>query len=115
MLLNEDATRSSIIHELESLISNAQISTEDPVVVYFAGHGGEATAPPSWGGGDAKAQMFLPHDYKPQADRLEDIKHGIPSRTIGILLENLANKIGDNIVSTNKSLMVNIMLKIPRS
>jgi len=93
-LRDAQATRDNILSELKALETNPNINPREPILIYYAGHGGEATPPPGWeaGGADSKIQMLVPHDYDGQ------IVQGIPDRTISVLLERIARAKDDNIV-----------------
>jgi Caspase domain len=96
LLLNADAARSSIIQEFNKLAADERINRGDPIVIFYAGHGGEVDAPKNWEAGDTKIQMLIPHDFRTTVDG--QIVHGIPDRTIGTLLSHVAEKRGNNIV-----------------
>ena len=51
-----------------------------------------------WEAGGSKVQMILPQNYS--AEEGSEV-YGIPDRTIGALLNDLAKEKGDNIVSQN--------------
>ena len=97
-LRDKQATRAAIISEFTALASNDVIKHGDPILIYYAGHGGEAPPPIGWGAGgaDSKTQMLIPHDYRTKIDDRE--VHGIPDRTIGALISRIAKSKGDNIV-----------------
>ncbi|KAI0316305.1 caspase domain-containing protein [Amylostereum chailletii] len=97
-LLNEDATRRAILDEVVNLKTNNAIIKNDPILIYYAGHGAEVASPEDWeaGGKDAKIQMIIPHDYV-EGEKDPQAPHGIPDRTIAILLDNLADAKGNNI------------------
>jgi Caspase domain len=98
-LRDSEATRVGITGEIETfLINNDNIKKGDPILIYYAGHGGWKKAPTGWQtGGTGNIQLLIPCDY---SDRPEagDRQHGIPDRTFGALVSRLANKQGDNIV-----------------
>jgi hypothetical protein len=96
LLLDAEATRSAIIQEFDNLIADQRINRGDPILIFYAGHGGEVTAPKGWQAGDPKIQMLIPHDYRSDVDGRGI--YGIPDRTIGTLLSRVAEKCGDNIV-----------------
>jgi Caspase domain len=100
LLCNAEATRSAIIQALNNFVSDQRIHHGDPILIFYAGHGGEVGAPKGWEAGEAKIQMLIPHDFGPNADGL--VTHGIPARTIGTLLSYAAEKCGDNIVCLPK-------------
>ncbi|KAG8755819.1 hypothetical protein FRC14_003630 [Serendipita sp. 396] len=95
-LLDKQATRSNIIDGIRGLANNPLISHNDPILIFYAGHGTEAPSPNGWYAQRSKVQSIVPQDYG-------EIKggkrvHCIPDRSIGILLQELANAKGDNIV-----------------
>lgn len=100
LLLDADATRDNIIRNLKGLASHERIQRDDPVLIFFAGHGIEIKCPKGWEDGledDAKIQAILPCDY------LQDTENGekvdvIPDRTISVLLKQIADQKGNNIV-----------------
>jgi hypothetical protein len=100
-LRGSEATRTAIISEIEALSLNNKINKGDPILIYYAGHGSSADTPKSkrWeGGGTGKIQLLIPYDSSSLKDSDADPIHGIPDRTLGVLLSRLADKKGDNIV-----------------
>ncbi|KAF9480651.1 hypothetical protein BDN70DRAFT_920403 [Pholiota conissans] len=95
-LRNESATRSAIIQALESdLLLKFRRGTGCPVLIYFAGHGGEIDAPHGWPCSSGKIQMLIPYDcgcLLPQGNTVV----GIPDYTLAKHLMNLAKRKGDN-------------------
>ena len=101
VLRDREATRAAIIDGIEAFSLNDEIDVGDPIVIYFAGHGGWAETPKGWEvGSTGRIELLIPYDHSPP---LEDTnpKHGIPDRTLGALLSHLAGKKGDNIVRQN--------------
>ena len=97
-LRDTGATRNAIIKEIKALSDKDEIEEGDPILIYYAGHGGSAVTPKGWEiGGTGKIELLIPYDH---SSPLEDgnPKHGIPDRTLGALLSHLASKKGDNIV-----------------
>ena len=97
-LRDSEATRAAIIDGIESFSRNDEIKGGDPILIYYAGHGGSADTPKGWEvGGTGKIELLIPYDH---FSSLEDgnPKHGIPDRTLGVLLSQLAIEKGDNIV-----------------
>ncbi|PPQ85019.1 hypothetical protein CVT25_010408 [Psilocybe cyanescens] len=86
LLLDTEATRAGIIDALEGIAnaSNDEISSGAPIVVFYAGHGTERED--VLGGQKTKIQMLVPVDCA-----------GIPDFIIGMLLDHVAHKKGDNI------------------
>ncbi|KAF8188777.1 caspase domain-containing protein, partial [Mycena galopus ATCC 62051] len=96
-LVNEDATREAIVQKFQKhLIDNPSIEKDDTIIVYYAGHGSRTIAPDSWPSTDGKIETMVPHDERAKNARGEII-HGIPDRTISVLLSNLATAKGNNI------------------
>ncbi|CAG8784703.1 2927_t:CDS:2, partial [Acaulospora colombiana] len=62
-LHDEAATRKSIIREIDRLIQNPSIKRQDPILIFYAGHGGETTPPNGWTSHNGKVQMLMPQDY----------------------------------------------------
>ena len=100
-LRDSEATRDAIMEEIKAFSSNNKINEEDPILIYYAGHGGSADTPKEWKvGSTGKIELLIPYDH---SSPLEDgnPKHGIPDRTLGALLSHLASKKGENIVRHN--------------
>jgi hypothetical protein len=97
-LRNSEATRAAIIEGIEAFSLNDEIKEGDPILIYYAGHGGSAVTPEGWEvGSTGKIELLVPYDH---SSPLKDgnPKHGIPDRTMGALLSHLAIEKGDNIV-----------------
>ncbi|PVF95447.1 hypothetical protein CPB86DRAFT_788001 [Serendipita vermifera] len=90
-LRNETATRSAIIQGIRSLWENPRIRHQDPILIYYAGHGAEKEAPQGWVHEGQKIQILMPQDYDNDETFITDI-------AFSMLLEELATKKGDNIV-----------------
>ncbi|KZV62929.1 hypothetical protein PENSPDRAFT_657741 [Peniophora sp. CONT] len=90
-LRNEQATREAILQEILNLHRRARRprsgSEADPILIYFAGHGTKADAPEGWVTSNQQVSLLMPYD------RVDPI----PDRTIGALLHQLAEDMGDNI------------------
>jgi len=95
-LRNNEATRAAIINEIEAFSINDDIKVGDPIVIYYAGHGGSAKTPKGWEAGGTKIQLLVPWDCF--NINVGEPKNGIPDRTLGVLLSRLASKKVDNIV-----------------
>ncbi|PVF97865.1 hypothetical protein CPB86DRAFT_706226, partial [Serendipita vermifera] len=95
-LLDSQATRSRIIQSLKDLQCNPNIRYNDPILIYFAGHGLNCQAPEGWT--DGEILFLVPHDYE-EEDETKDSQpiYGIPHRTINALLAELFAIKGDNI------------------
>ena len=94
-LFNKEATRDAIIASLRDLGNNASINRGDPILIYYAGHGSTAEAPAGWEAGGSHIQILVSHDTL--CDSHKKV-FGIPDRTIGVLLEQIAQEKDDNIV-----------------
>ena len=97
-LRDREATRAAIIAEIEAFSLNHEIKEGNPILIYYAGHGGSADTPKGWEvGSTGKIELLVPYDH---SSLLEDAnpKHGIPDRTLKALLSQLAMEKGNNIV-----------------
>ncbi|KDR85802.1 hypothetical protein GALMADRAFT_109268 [Galerina marginata CBS 339.88] len=96
MLINKQASRLSILLALKSIKEDSRIKEGDPIFIFYAGHGSEVEAPSNWDSGSPKCkiQMLVPQDYSPVEG--SEVP-GIPDRTIGALLEDIAEVKGNNI------------------
>ncbi|PVF95450.1 hypothetical protein CPB86DRAFT_738719 [Serendipita vermifera] len=90
-LHDEKATRASIIQEIRSLGTKSEIRLQDPILIFYAGHGGEAPPPANWGVNGQKVQMLIPQDHRDGQNVITDV-------AFARLLEELASAKGDNIV-----------------
>lgn len=91
------AKRSDIIKAFIDIQNDTRIGPNDPILIFFAGHGDETDAPTGWpsGNADNQIQMIVPQDFN--RDPLNQV-HGIPDHTLAALLNGIASKHGDNIV-----------------
>ena len=96
-LYDSSATRQAIISELQNLASSEDIQKGDPIIIFYAGHDCEVPAPEGWDSTGNCIQAILPHDFDEN-----NLDSAISGRTIGALLERIANEKGDNIVSSNR-------------
>ncbi|CAE6438003.1 unnamed protein product, partial [Rhizoctonia solani] len=100
-LCDGQATRSRIIQEFQALWENKNIQHDDPIVIYYAGHGGLAKANKQWKeiSGAQQIQVIFPFDYQQEIPgHIGPIRvNCIPDRTIAVLLNKLASEKGDNI------------------
>ncbi|TFK19358.1 hypothetical protein FA15DRAFT_674482 [Coprinopsis marcescibilis] len=96
-LRNSTATRNAIKTALSRLVIDTRIETNDPILIYFSGHGGSVPAPAGWKDWDSTVQTLVPHDYG-QPDRFPgQTIQGIPDRTLGTILKRIADAKGNNI------------------
>lgn len=96
-LTNENAKRADIIKAFLEIQTDKRIKKNDPILIFFAGHGDETDAPTGWPSGDVsnQIQMIIPQDYSTNPARQV---HGIPDQTLAALLNGIAIEHGDNIV-----------------
>ncbi|KAJ2926774.1 hypothetical protein H1R20_g10309, partial [Candolleomyces eurysporus] len=86
-LRDQEATRSKIISAFKGLRDNDRIKKQDPILIYYAGHGGEVRAKND----GHKIQALIPVDYA--AEKI----FPIPDRTVARLINDIAKKHGNNI------------------
>ena len=97
-LRDSEATRAAIIDGIKAFSLNDEIKKGDPILIYYAGHGGSADTPKGWEiGGTGKIELLVPYDH---SSPLEDDspKHGIRDRSLEAPLSQLAIEKGNNIV-----------------
>ncbi|KAE9397465.1 hypothetical protein BT96DRAFT_995803 [Gymnopus androsaceus JB14] len=88
----------SFLHPTSTIISK-----EDPILIFFAGHGAQAKTPSGWPGNtEQKLQMLVPHDFVSIGS--DDIQRGqgVLSVRLSHLLAHLASKKSDNIVRATR-------------
>ncbi|KAH6887267.1 caspase domain-containing protein [Coprinopsis sp. MPI-PUGE-AT-0042] len=86
VLCNKEASRANILDAFEKLKKDTRIQKDDPILIYYAGHGGQLTRET----GDF-IQVIFPQDYNPP-----EVK-AIPDRKLTALLHELAETHGNNI------------------
>ncbi|KAJ7154179.1 caspase domain-containing protein, partial [Mycena filopes] len=97
LLIDNEATRKAILQKFQThLIDNPAIEKDDAIIIYYAGHGSRAPAPDSWPSTDGTVQTLVPHDEREKTSKGE-VTHGIPDRTLNLLLGALASAKGNNI------------------
>ncbi|KAB5591939.1 Metacaspase-1 [Ceratobasidium theobromae] len=99
LLCDGDALREEIIRGFRELQDNPCIKKGDPILIYIAGHGGLREANPEWREryGANNVQVIFPFDYNTQVDGNTDRISCIPDKTINGLVNELAEKKGNNI------------------
>jgi hypothetical protein len=99
-LFDHQATRSSIIdHYFTHLIDNDLIRENDPILIYFSGHGSTEKSEEQWMydlSGD-NVERLVPYDGVRADDSQTPPVDSIPDYTIGALLRTLAKRRGNNI------------------
>ena len=93
-LFDEEATRSAIIKAFQDLNEDPRINRGDPIFIFYAGHGGQKRPHPDWNEPNEKIEVIVPYDCTSDGS-----VEPIPDRTIGLLIDEIARKKGDNIVS----------------
>ncbi|KAK0440552.1 caspase domain-containing protein [Armillaria borealis] len=96
-LRNEEATKLTIEAAIEDLGNNPAIKKDDPILIYYAGHGAEANAPAGWPSTNGKIQMLVPHDFIPNRSSDSKQGQGVLDVRLSYLLADLAAKKSDNI------------------
>ncbi|KAK7464351.1 hypothetical protein VKT23_006518 [Stygiomarasmius scandens] len=100
-LFNKDATRSAILDELTELANNNQIQHDDPILIYFAGHGSEVAVPNGWPTPNGKLQVILPYDCISNNRNLSEGEgQAIFDVVLGQHIREIARNKGTNIVDT---------------
>ena len=97
LLCDQDATRTRILDEFKALATNPNIRKGDAIVIYFAGHGSRAPAPPEWQVEGDEIETICPVDE--EFDGGPSAIHGIPDRTIAALVHAISVAKGENIVA----------------
>ncbi|KAG9121557.1 hypothetical protein FRC07_002433 [Ceratobasidium sp. 392] len=97
-LFDDQATRANIINAFMALGGNSDIKKQDPIVIFYAGHGAKLEKPEGWEAGESHIQSLVPHDVT-HTNAMVDAILPIPDRTIATLLNDIAetNTKGDNI------------------
>ncbi|KAK0187313.1 caspase domain-containing protein [Armillaria mellea] len=94
---DEEATRETIETEIKDLGKNPAIKKDDPILIFFAGHGAEANAPSGWSSANGKIQMLVPHDFIHSGSSDSKQGQGVLDLRLSRLLADLAAKKSDNI------------------
>ncbi|SJL15635.1 uncharacterized protein ARMOST_19139 [Armillaria ostoyae] len=96
-LRNKEATRVTIEAAIKDLGNNPAIKNDDPLLIFYAGHGAEANAPSGWPSANGKIQMLVPHDFIPSGSDDSKQGQGVLDVRLSHLLADLAAKKSDNI------------------
>lgn len=97
-LRDEEATREVIVKTLGDLAHNSAIRPQDPILIYYAGHGSEAPSPDAGNFvNNVRGRMLLPHDFGCHESSPE-LAQGIDDATLNQLFADIAVR-SDNIVS----------------
>ncbi|CAE6410945.1 hypothetical protein ACGC1H_006390 [Rhizoctonia solani] len=98
-LRNESATRANIIKGFRDLQEDPRIKRGDPILIYYAGHGGshQPSKQLKQAYGSSKIQVIFPYDYKVQVPDSTEFINCIPDKTVAALLNALSAAKGDNL------------------
>ncbi|PPQ88397.1 hypothetical protein CVT25_011276 [Psilocybe cyanescens] len=94
-LRDKQATREAIISAIQGLAANPAIGPNDPILVYYAGHGAEARSPLDESS-LMMIQMLLPYDFETKGS-VGHQGQGLFDVTMSSLLTCVANKKSNNI------------------
>ncbi|KAK0234519.1 caspase domain-containing protein [Armillaria nabsnona] len=97
ILRNEEATRVTIETEIKDLGNNPAFKKDDPILIFYAGHGAEVKAPSGWPSANGKMQMLVPHDFTTSGSDDSERGQGVLDMRLSHLLTDLAAKKSDNI------------------
>ncbi|KAH7337507.1 caspase domain-containing protein [Rhizoctonia solani] len=98
-LRNESASRVNIIKGFRDLRDDPRIKRGDPILIYYAGHGGsyKPSRHLKQTYGPSKIQVIFPHDYKVQPPEATEPINCIPDKTVAALLHDISAEKGDNL------------------
>ncbi|KJA24870.1 hypothetical protein HYPSUDRAFT_38216 [Hypholoma sublateritium FD-334 SS-4] len=96
-LYNEQATKSAMIKALKNLATKEEIGKDDPILIYYAGHGSQFQAPDDWGANlHSKIEMLLPYNFDLKgSESLEE--QGLLDQTFSALLSDIALNKSNNV------------------
>jgi hypothetical protein len=102
-LRDSEATRAAIIDGIKAFSIKNEIEEGDTILIYFAGHGYSEDTPEGWEvWSTGKIELLVAYDSNhsesSESQKGDISQHGIPDRTLGALLSQLAIEKGDNIV-----------------
>ncbi|KAL0066448.1 hypothetical protein AAF712_006490 [Marasmius tenuissimus] len=100
-LRNEEATRQGMLQAIKDLADSPKISASDPIVIFYAGHGGEfdikeLSATKGLSDTEKMIQFLLPYDFVSNGSSTKE-GQGIFDITLSRLLTEIAEKKSDNI------------------
>jgi hypothetical protein len=102
-LRDAEATRQGILDAFKALEMNTAATVDPCIIIYYAGHGARSPKPDgreNWTADRDCIEQLCPSDMGVGVDGLVE---GIPDRVICALLNSLAEKRENNIVSSNYS------------
>lgn len=98
-LRNDQATKRAMIKSIKGLATEKAIAIGDPILIYYAGHGGQVEPPAQWKPSlSSKIEMLLPYDFASKGSTTQE-GQGLFDQTLSVLLDNIAQSKSDNIVS----------------
>ncbi|VDC04231.1 unnamed protein product [Peniophora sp. CBMAI 1063] len=90
----ENACDQDIIDHIRRLRTNPFIKKDDPILIYYAGHGSSLPRPPGWPTRSQHIQCLSPSNARVEDGKVVGV---ITDRAFGALLQDLAKAKGDNI------------------
>ncbi|KIM28590.1 hypothetical protein M408DRAFT_137083 [Serendipita vermifera MAFF 305830] len=94
-LYNAEATRDTIVQSIRALQTDPRILKDDPILIFYAGHGGTISAPSGWDAGSDEIQILVSYDAGCKTKGRTVC--GIPDRTLNFLLHQLSKEKGNNV------------------
>jgi hypothetical protein len=98
-LRDGEATRQGILSAFSRLEENTAATVNPCIIIYYAGHGAGGPSSDGWETDRHITEQLCPSDLGTVVDG--QVVEGIPDRVICALLNSLAKKRGNNIVSPN--------------
>ena len=114
-LRDEQASRASILSAFDSLRDNPTYKKDEAaIIIFYAGHGAYTPVPEEWERkgyitGNGRIEMLCPSDIGCPVNGEESVIEGIPDRKISVLLNQISNAKGNNIVSMFDSYEQNLI------
>lgn len=97
-LRNEEATAAGMTSAFESLATDPHIPKDAIIFIFYAGHGSEALPPEGWSSNEV-IQTLIPYDFDFGSGENPVATNGLADIKLSQLLEDIANKKGNKIVS----------------
>lgn len=94
-LTDQNATRETIISGLQKLATSNDVQANQPIIIFYSGHGSEARKSP---GSDDWVELICPYDFYPENNDDESLQ-GITDINLASLLDQISFAKGNNIVS----------------
>ncbi|KAG6808941.1 hypothetical protein H0H92_002294 [Tricholoma furcatifolium] len=95
---DEEATRKAILQALRDIATNDAIGAQDPILIYFSGHGSETHPPNTWttSTSNRMIQMILPCDFIKEGSQHKD-GQGIFDMNLNQIFAKISKQKSDNI------------------